>query len=125
MEILKATTLRMGVPSAPPYKLGRYEAFDTVDGGMGMVVLGRDPDLDRKVAIKLWKTMGPEAEAALRAEAKTLAQLSHPNVVAVYDVGKWRSSVYFVMESVEGTSGHTWMHRRARTWQEVRDVFVG
>src|SRR5690606_29816000 len=85
LAIRRANLVRMAEPTSPPFMLGRYEALETVEGGMGIVVIGRDPDLDRKVAIKLWKDEGLVAETALRAEAQTLAKLNHPNVVSVYD----------------------------------------
>jgi serine/threonine protein kinase len=90
---------------------------------MGMVIEARDPQLDRKVAIKLWLSTGARAEAALLAEAKTLAKLSHPNIVTVYETGTWNGRVYFVMEWVEGVDGHEWM-KTLRPWHKIRDTFA-
>jgi tRNA A-37 threonylcarbamoyl transferase component Bud32 len=122
-QIAERKSLYDILPDRSPYIFDGYEAYSTIVGGMGMVILGRDPKLDRNVAIKLWKHTGPKAEAALIAEAKTLAKLSHPNVVTVYGVGKNEDGVYFVMEYVEGENGHDWIERRPG-WQEIREVFV-
>ncbi len=80
-------------PAEPPTPFCRFEAFDVQLGGMGMVIEAHDPQLKRKVAIKLWCRSGPEASAALLAEAQTLAQLSHPNVVTVHETGHWNDRV--------------------------------
>jgi serine/threonine protein kinase len=87
------------------------------------VLLGRDPKLERKVALKLLQSSGPEADAALIAEAQALAKLSHPNVVTVYAVSEWEGGVFFVMEYVDGMNGQSWLEHR-HTWQEVLDVFI-
>lgn len=125
IAINDCAALRLGVPEAPPYQFDRFEVFSSKLGGMGMVLAARDPKLDRKVAIKLWITKGPDAEAKLMAEAKLLARLTHANVVTVYDTGKWQDRIYFVMEWVDGRDGHDWMAEREWPWWEVRDVFVG
>ncbi len=112
-------------PEHPPTPFGRFEVFDAVLGGMGMVLEARDPQLDRKVAIKLWCRSGPEANAALLAEAQTLAKFSHPNVVTVYEPAHWHDRVFFVMEWVEGVDAHTWIDTpMLRPWAEIREVFI-
>jgi serine/threonine protein kinase len=118
--------LHHGLGYAEPSYQFMFEGFETravVTGGMGMVIEAFDPELVRKVAIKLWSQDGPEAQAALLAEAKTLARLTHPNVVTIYATARWRERVYFVMEWIEGTDGHGWL-QQPRTWQEVREVFL-
>jgi tRNA A-37 threonylcarbamoyl transferase component Bud32 len=109
--------------AVPPYMFDRFEALDTMRGGMGLVIKARDPQLERYVAIKLWMRSGPEAQQALLAEAKILAKLKHANVVMVHETGVWKDRVYFVMEWIEGVDGHDWMER-PRSWREVRRVFV-
>ena len=119
-----ATSLRkVWNPDEPPFVFDRFEAFECFIGGMGLVIEARDPELDRKVAIKLWEQSGPKAQQALLDEAKTLARLSHRNVVTVHETGRWRERVFFVMEWIDGVDGQAWM-KTPRTWREVRDVFV-
>ncbi len=95
-----------------PKKIGRY----TVDrllgsGAMGFVFLGRDPELDRAVAIKTVRDlkMDPEALALFlerfRNEARAAARLHHPNIVQVYDVGEEPEvGPYLVFEYVAGST---------------------
>ncbi len=76
-------------------------------GGMGVVYKGRQPLLDRHVAIKVlrpdYQTDGEFQERFLR-EARTLAKLRHPYIVTVFDIGKAGQLYYLVMEFVEGAS---------------------
>jgi serine/threonine-protein kinase len=75
------------------------------EGGMGRVYRAYDERLDRRVAIKvLVQDDDPEARARLVREARAAAQLDHPNVVAVYDVGEVEGSPYIAMELVPGRS---------------------
>src|SRR5690606_36628299 len=105
-----ATSLRkVWNPDEPPFVFDRFEAFECFIGGMGLVIEARDPELDRKVAIKLWKQSGPKAQQALLDEAKTLARLSHRNVVTVHETGRRRERVFFVMEWIDGVDGQAWM----------------
>src|SRR5688572_15890767 len=70
--------------------LGRYVVVEILGrGGMGVVYLAYDPELDRRVAIKLLQARRSSSrdQAWLLREAQALAKLSHPNVVAVHDVG--------------------------------------
>lgn len=75
------------------------------EGGMGRVYRAYDERLDRRVAIKvLVQDDDPEARARLIREARAAAQLDHPNVVSVYDVGEVEGSPYIAMELVPGRS---------------------
>ncbi|HEX2659940.1 MAG TPA: protein kinase, partial [Polyangia bacterium] len=94
-------------------------------GGMGHVYAAYDPELDRKVAIKVLR---PRANAAgdssegrgrMLREAQALAQLSHPNVVAVYDVGTVGNHIFLAMEFVDGNTLSYWQQAQARTWREI------
>jgi hypothetical protein len=88
--------------------LGRYVLLDPVGrGGMGVVYAAFDPELDRKVAIKLVRPGMAEgglaaARTQLLSEAQAVARLSHPNLVTVYDVGTFGGEVFFAMEYVKG-----------------------
>ncbi len=117
-------------------KVGRYLVLTVLgSGGMGVVFAAYDPQLDRKVALKLLRAgLGvntKEARARLRREAQAIAQLSHPNVVGVYDVGATDDGdLYIAMEFVEGQTLTTWLktprtfHSGPPTWQEIVDVYL-
>src|SRR6187399_3718565 len=79
--------------------IGRYVVLGLVGrGGMGEVYAAYDPELDRKIAVKLLRARGgvtsPDARTRLLREAQAIARLSHPNVVVVFDVGTFRDSVF-------------------------------
>ena len=88
--------------------IGRYTLLALVGrGGMGEVYAAYDPELDRKVALKLLhrraarRRTGASASRLLR-EAKAIARLSHPNVVVVHDAGTFGDRVFIAMEFVDG-----------------------
>jgi serine/threonine protein kinase/tetratricopeptide (TPR) repeat protein len=115
----------------PRESLGRYIILETLGrGGMGSVLLAYDPDLDRRVAIKLlhpsFGAGRDESHARLLREAKAMARVAHPNVVAIYEVDEDPAieRLYVVMEYVPGTNLRDWMSERPRSWHEVRDVFL-
>jgi tetratricopeptide (TPR) repeat protein len=95
-------------------------------GGMGEVYAAYDPELDRKVAIKLLRARGDDADgrARLLREAQAIAKLSHPNVVVVYDVGTFGESVFIAMEFVDGRTLAGWMHASTRSRREIMQVFL-
>ena len=86
---------------AHPEKLGKYPITAVLgEGAMGVVYKAYDPQLDRSVALKLLRRGRSSVTADLRLlrEAKTLAQLRHPNVVAVYDAGLTNHGVFIAMD---------------------------
>jgi tRNA A-37 threonylcarbamoyl transferase component Bud32 len=108
--------------------IGRYIILARLGaGGMGVVYTAYDPQLDRKVALKLLRTGGiaeAEARSRLIREAQAIAQLSHPNVVAVYDVGTADTGeVYIAMELVEGETLTAWLGHWDRSWREILELF--
>jgi eukaryotic-like serine/threonine-protein kinase len=111
-------------------RVGRYLILGAIGaGGMGVVFSAYDPQLDRKVAIKLLRSGSPigatEARARLRREAQAIAQLNHPNVVGVYDVGTTEAGdVYVAMEFVDGDTLTAWLPRWNRSWRDIVDIFV-
>jgi eukaryotic-like serine/threonine-protein kinase len=93
-------------------KVGRYLLLDVLGrGGMGVVYAAYDPELDRKIAIKLVRAFSPTpvAQARLLREAQAMARLSSPNVIAVHDVGTYGDRVFLAMELVEGGTLREWM----------------
>ena len=87
-------------------RLGPYEIERLIGaGGMGEVYRGRDPRLGRAVAIKVLApdlAADPEALARFRREARAIAALSHPNILAIHDLGEHAGRVFAVMELLEG-----------------------
>jgi tetratricopeptide (TPR) repeat protein len=112
--------------------IDRYVILEPLGkGGMGAVYSAYDPQLDRRVALKLLRAPGHAAEAKeaewrarLMREAQAMARLSHPNVVTVYDVGVSDGGRVFVaMEIVEGGTLVAWLKKQKRSWREIVDVF--
>lgn len=108
--------------------VGRY-VIDGVlgEGGMGVVYAARDPELDRPVAIKLLQGRGDGSsglsggQAWLVREAQALARLSHPNVIAVHDVGTLPGERVFVaMELVKGRTLRAVLKERPKAAEFVR-----
>ena len=85
--------------------IGRYVDLQLLgQGGMGAVYRGRDPELDRPVAIKVMLHATPDFVQRFRREAQSIARLAHANIVQVYDFGvDGDGNPYFVMELIDGT----------------------
>lgn len=111
-----------------PVKVGRYVVLEQIgSGGLGVVYSAYDPELDRKVALKLVKPTMVHANAAARMqrEAQAMARVRHANVVAVYDAGPHAGGVFIAMELVDGVTLSQWTRQHAQEWKAVRDVLVG
>lgn len=94
-------------------------------GGMGVVYRARDRRLGRDVAIKLHAgTPDSRAFDRLMGEAQAMAQLSHPNVITVHEVGSIRGHLFIAMEYVEGDSARGWLEAGARSTADIVDVFA-
>ncbi|HTJ46317.1 MAG TPA: serine/threonine-protein kinase, partial [Kofleriaceae bacterium] len=103
-------------------QLGRYRVTRFLGaGGMGEVYEAHDPELGRAVAIKLLRA--DSAPIRLWREAQALAQLQHPNVVAVYDVGVANGRMYLAMEYVEGTTLDA-AARARRGWRAIVALYA-
>ncbi len=91
---------------APGARLGPYEILSPLGaGGMGEVYRARDTRLERAVAVKVLPqrlSSSPESRQRFEREAKTISQLSHPHICALYDVGREGETEYLVMELLEG-----------------------
>jgi serine/threonine protein kinase len=114
---------------------GRYVLRERLAaGGLGTVWTAWDPELERRVAIKVVNTGGREvlstqAMPRLVREAKAVARVSHPNVVAVHDVGTamlgdGAHEVYVVLELVDGDTLTHWLAREDRSVREILAVFA-
>jgi len=104
--------------------VGRYEVRHVLGvGGAGVVIAAHDAELNRRVAIKFLMRESEEARARLIREAKAMAQLSHPNVVTVYEVLRLGTRTGIVMELIDGSDLANW-RKSPRTWREIVGVYV-
>ena len=93
-----------------PQQFGRYTVIRTLGkGAMGIVYLGEDPVISRRVAIKVIRahpdlegTELEERQLRFEREFRSAGNLSHPNIVTVFDVGKENNDSYITMEFVQG-----------------------
>ncbi len=103
--------------------LGRYAIVDRLGAGaMGVVYRAEDAELGRSVAIKLLHRPEPTLTERLVREARAMAKVTHPNVVAVYDVGTQAGATYIAMELVGGDSLRAWQQRR--TIHDIVQAYV-
>jgi serine/threonine protein kinase/Tfp pilus assembly protein PilF len=112
----------------PGEHVGRYVLVDRIGrGGMGVVYGAYDPELDRKVALKLVRADANSAASSERLirEAQAMARLNHRNVITVHDVGRLDDGAVFIaMEFVEGPTLAHWQRDPARTSHEILEVYV-
>ncbi len=108
-------------------RIGHFPVLGLIGrGGMGVVYACYDDILDRKVAVNLLRgeITRDGAAALMRREAQALAKLSHPNVVAVHDVGALGERVYLAMEFVDGQTLGSWLKASRRGWREVLQAIL-
>ena len=103
---------------------GRYEIMNIIgEGGMAIVYRALDHRLNRFVAVKIMRSeMASDEEFRRRfnAESQAVAMLSHPNIVAVYDVSRSEAMEYIVMELIDGITLKQYMDRRGMlAWREA------
>jgi eukaryotic-like serine/threonine-protein kinase len=112
----------------PGAKLGRYTLVAAIGaGGMGEVYRALDPQLGRNVAIKVLPdhlSHDPQALARFEREARAVAALSHPNIVAIFDVGNDQGISYIVTELLEGESLRSRIKRGPIPWREAVDLGI-
>ncbi len=127
----RARPLDPDAEHAPAKNIGRYVVLAQVgSGGMGVVFAAYDPKLERKVAIKLLRSragadeVSQGAQRRLMSEARTMARLSHPNVLVVHDVGSHDGHVFLVADFVDGGTLKQWLSRQTRAPGEVMAAMV-
>src|SRR5262249_47298015 len=109
--------------------VGRYVVRDCIgSGSMGIVYTARDPDLGRRVALKVLRsdptaTESRGARRRLLQEARAMAQRSHPNAVAISDVGVHGDEVFLAMELIDGGTLRDWLRRARRSWRDIVGAF--
>jgi Tol biopolymer transport system component len=109
-------------------RLGPYEVLSHLGaGGMGEVYRARDTKLDRDVAVKVLPAdlaNDPEALSRLEREARAVAQLSHPNILAIHDFGRQGDTAYAVMELLEGETLRARLEQGALPARKAVDLAV-
>src|SRR5262245_23999233 len=107
-----------------PATIGRYDIRGTLgQGGFGAVYRGYDAQLDRQVAIKVpVLTLTKDREGLSLQEARQLAQLKHPSIVTVHDVGVHDGVCYIVSEYLDGPDLNHWLENRTLGWQEAARI---
>jgi formylglycine-generating enzyme required for sulfatase activity/tRNA A-37 threonylcarbamoyl transferase component Bud32 len=110
--------------------IGRYLVLERLGAGaMGVVYAAYDPELDRKIAIKLLRPEEGKGDRNRRQErlvreAKAIAKLSHPNVVGIFDVGVHDGQVFLAMEYLGGGTLRDWVAAKKRPWREIVRMFI-
>ena len=117
------------MPLAPGTRLGPYEIVAPIGaGGMGEVYRAKDPRLARDVAVKVLSeslARDPQALTRFEREAKAVASLAHPNILAIHDVGTHDGTAYTVTELLEGETLRSRLDVSALPWREVVQIAVG
>src|ERR1700681_2345006 len=116
------------MPLAAGTRLGPYEVLAPLGaGGMGEVYRARDPRLNRDVAIKVLPERlanDPQALARFESEAKAVAALSHPNILAIFDVGADQGVTYAVTELLQGETLRSQLGRVAVPWRKAVEIGI-
>ncbi|HEY4240457.1 MAG TPA: serine/threonine-protein kinase [Kofleriaceae bacterium] len=128
MERARARTERAVFGASRPARLGRYEIAEPIaGGGMGLVYAAHDPELDRRVALKVLhpgRLHGHDAHDRLLQEARALAQLDHQNVVKIHDVLSADGEIVVVMALLEGVTLGAWEEASQRDWRAVITAYA-
>ncbi|MCW5808761.1 MAG: serine/threonine protein kinase, partial [Deltaproteobacteria bacterium] len=110
--------------------LGRYRLERELGaGGMGVVHAAFDPDLERRVALKVLRSRAQgrdetDAQRRLLREARAMARLAHPNVVTVHEVGSANGRDFVAMELVEGETLADWLAAAPRSEEAIVEAFA-
>ncbi|MBL0220075.1 MAG: serine/threonine protein kinase [Myxococcales bacterium] len=106
-------------------KLGRFELESVLGkGGMGVVHAAYDPELERRVAVKVLHGKNADASARLLREARAMAKLSHANVITVFEVGTADGEDFVAMELIEGGTLGEWLENTKPRPRDVIAAFV-
>jgi serine/threonine protein kinase len=108
--------------------IGHYRIVDKIGaGGMGEVYLAEDTELNRRVALKFLAPdlcRDADCRARFKREAQAAAQLSHPNIVTIHEVGEYNGRPFFAMEHIEGESLADFIKRGDRSLERTIDLSI-
>lgn len=122
-EMLSVLDRKLFSEATLPLTVGRYHDLERIgEGAMGIVYRARDVVLRRSVALKVLRT-GISDVHEIRREGQALAQLDHPNVVRVLDLGVHDTVHFVAMELVVGQTAAEWLRQTRPPWREVVAVF--
>jgi len=123
--LASGTRTKVTAPLTTGDRLGRYVAREKIgEGASGAVYAAHDPELEREVALKiLHAETDAKSRARLVREAQAMAQLSHPHVVTVHDVGARGDDVWLAMELAPGGTLREWMATEPSTESVLRFFF--
>lgn len=110
-------------------RIGRYTLDSPIDDeGIGALYAARDTKLERRVALRLIPSTQddgtPYSRSRLLRETRSMARLSHPNVIRIFDVGATRHALFIAMELLDGTTVADWIVETSPPWNEVLEAFV-
>ncbi len=112
-----------GLPSGT--QVGRYVVLERVGkGGMSTVHAAQDRELGRKVALKVMRIPSRAGSETLLREGRAMARLSHPNVVTVYEVGRYLGHLYLALEFVPGRTLRRWLADVQPSRERILAAFV-
>jgi eukaryotic-like serine/threonine-protein kinase len=112
-------------PQRDGVRVGRYQVRRLLgEGGMGIVYVAYDPELDREVALKLLRPGLESHRDRLVREARIMARLSHPHVVTIHDASSFEGQAFIAMELVNGPNLARWLAAEPRSWRQIARVFV-
>jgi len=127
-EVFDGPSADESAVSSEPTRIGRFPLIRRLGaGGMGAVYAAYDELLDRKVALKV---MHPQRSGSMGqrqrtlVEARSLARVTHPSVVTVYEVGEADNNIYISMEYIEGKTLADWCGDTPRTWRQILDMYL-
>ena len=111
--------------ASPPDRVGRFTVVEAMgSGATGTVFSAYDPQLDRRVALKLVLTTDARRQARAIDEARALAQVNDPNVVSVHDAGAFEDGVFIAMELVPGPTWREIIGEAAHDWRDVLPIVI-
>ncbi len=125
--VVERPRARTGPVLSRGIEIARFVLLDVLgEGGMGIVYSAYDPQLDRRVALKLLVADAESVEGQVRLlrEAQAMAKINHPNVVTVHEAGAIDNQIYVAMEFCDGGTLRDWLNAKPRTWREIVDVYM-